>query len=99
MNHQDKQEEERRIWKNRIDDLKLSGLSVAQYGKSHALSVHQIYYWKSKFSDNQNDPSPPPKPKSSSPMIKIVPKTETRSSKLPDPKWVAELIKALHEIL
>ena len=98
MSHQENLEVERQIWKKRIADLSVRGLTVAQYGKTHALSVHQIYYWKTKFSENQNESSPAPKSKSPLPVVKIVPRTETKSSKLPDPRWVAELIKALHEV-
>jgi hypothetical protein len=98
MNYQEKMEEERQIWRKRISDLKASGVTVAQYGKANALSVHQIYYWKAKFSEIQNESSPPPKSKAASPVVKIISRVEGKSSKLPDPKWVAELIKALHEV-
>ncbi len=99
MNHQEKQEEERLVWKKRISDLTASRMTVAEFGKVHALSIHQIYYWKAKFSEPQTDLSPAPaKPKSNSPAVKILPKEEIKSSKLPDPKWIAELIKAIHEV-
>lgn len=99
MNHQEKLDEERQIWKKRISDLTASRMTVAEFGKVHALSVHQIYYWKAKFSDPQADsPQLPVKPKSSSPAVKILPNAENKSSKLPDPRWIAELIKAIHEV-
>jgi len=98
LNHQEKSEEDRQIWKERIAELSASGLTVAQYGKTQELSVHQIYYWKSKFANNSEKSSPPHKRETVSPLVKIISKAEIKSSKLPDPKWVAELIKALHEV-
>ncbi len=97
MDHNEKKKEERALWKNRITDLNISGLTVTQYAKTNDLSVHQIYYWKARLGDRSKNP-PTPKVEAVSPVIKITSKPSSNQSKLPDPKWIAELIKALHEV-
>lgn len=97
MNHQEKLAQDHQVWRKRIEDLNASGLTVSQYGKVNELSVHQIYYWKAKFSDVQNKSSTSPKVSAVSPLVKVVHKAEVKSTKLPDARWVAELIKAIHE--
>ncbi len=94
MDHQDKLEAERRLWQQRIKDFESTKLTISQYAKINDLSVHQLYYWRARF----KAPSSVPDSSSehSSPMVKVVnPKNES-SSRLPDPKWIAELIKALY---
>ena len=97
MDHKEKQREERALWKKRINDLNTSSVTVTQYAKANELSVHQIYYWKAKFKDRSRNP-PSLKAAEESSVIKVIPRLPARSSKLPDPKWVAELIKAIHEV-
>jgi transposase-like protein len=98
MDHKEKQEEERELWKKRIKDLGDSGLSVRQYAKANALSSHQIYYWKNKYSEEPRNQAAHIAEEPRSSVIKVIPKLPVKPSKLPDPKWVAELIKAIHEV-
>ncbi len=100
MNHQEKLEEERQIWNKRIAELAASGMTVSEYGKIHSLSVHQIYYWKTKFAGAPKNAAATAevKIKPSGPVVRVLAKPETKSSRLPDPKWIAELIKGLHEV-
>jgi transposase len=98
MDHKEKQEEERELWKKRIKDLGDSGLSVRQYAKANALSYHQIYYWKNKYSEEPRDQMTHTMDESRSSVIKVIPKQSIKPSKLPDPKWLAELIKAINEV-
>ena len=95
MNDENKQEE-RQLWKKRIEELNSSGLSVTQYAKIHGHSIHQIYYWKTKLTRRRHQ-SLPLKSEQESPAIKVIRLPEKKSSTLPDPKWVAALIKALSE--
>lgn len=89
-------QEERQLWKKRIEDLNTSGLSVTQFAKVHGFSIHQIYYWKTKLTRRRHQ-SLPLKAEPSSPAVKVIRLPEVKSSSLPDPKWVAALIKALSE--
>jgi|GEM_PF-6638519 len=91
MDHKD----EHWLWKKRISDFNASGLTVTQYAKANDLSVHQIYYWKTKFVEK---PITLPTPELKSSVIKVISERPSKSSTLPDPKWIAELIRALHEV-
>lgn len=42
-------EEKRREWKERYDNWKQSGSSVAGWCREQGLKVHQMYYWVQKF--------------------------------------------------
>ena len=95
MKDENKQEE-RQMWKKRIEELNSSGLTVIEYAKANEFSTHQVYYWKTKLSRRRNH-SIPLKPEQASSIVKVIPKTTGRSNKLPDPKWVAGFVKALSE--
>ena len=100
MDHQEKLEEERQIWMKRIEEFHASGLTVTQFCKTNDLSAHQIYYWKAKFTKKQQAKPVPVQPKAeqTSPLVKVITKSLEKKSQLPDAKWLAELIKALHEV-
>ncbi len=97
MDHKNKQEDEHWLWKKRISDLNASGVTVTQYAKANDLSVHQIYYWRTKFTETP-PASPSTKSEATSAVVKVISKPSAKSSNLPDPRWIAELIKAIHEV-
>jgi transposase-like protein len=97
MDHKDKLEKENFLWKKRISDLNAGGLTVTQYAKGNDLSVHQIYYWRTKFTEIP-PASPSTKSEATSAVVKVISKPSAKSSNLPDPRWIAELIKAIHEV-
>lgn len=97
MDHKDKLKEENLLWKKRISDFNASGLTVTQYATANDLSVHQIYYWRTKFTETTSA-FPSTKSETTSAVVKIISKPAAKSSNLPDPRWIAELIKALHEV-
>jgi transposase-like protein len=91
-------ENEKQIWKKRILDFEASGVTIAEFSKTHGFSVHQYYYWKNKIiKRNKVTTAPPPtSPGLQSQLIKVIPE-QRRPSKIPDPVWLANFIKALHE--
>jgi hypothetical protein len=90
-------ENETKIWKKRISDFEASGMTIADFSRTHGFSVHQYYYWKNKIIKNQSKSVPAPIPQApQSPLIKVVHQPLPISS-LPDPVWLASFIKALHE--
>jgi hypothetical protein len=98
VDHQEKLEEERQLWMKRIEEFHASGLTVTQFCKVNDLSAHQIYYWKAKFAKKPQAKPVQPKAEQISPLVKVITKSVEKKSHLPDAKWVAELIKALHEV-
>jgi transposase-like protein len=97
VDHQEKIQEERKVWKQRVSDFKTTGGSVSEFAKKHGISVHQFYYWRKKFFKEERLSSAKAKlfgtPQN---LIRVVASAE-KSSNLPDPKWLANFIKALHE--
>ncbi len=90
-------ENETKIWKKRISDFELSGMTIADFSRTHGFSLQQYYYWKNKIIKKQATPVSPPTPQASqSPLIKVIPQPLPIST-LPDPIWLANFIKALHE--
>ena len=45
------------VWRERIVDLRSSGMTVAAWAAAHDVSEHRTYYWASKFRAEQ-DPGP-----------------------------------------
>lgn len=91
-------ENEKQIWKKRIIDFEASGATIADFSKIHGFSLHQYYYWKNKIIKSQSKPTPAQTPQApQSPLIKVIPQPLPISS-LPDPVWLANFIKALHEV-
>lgn len=37
-------------WRDRLEDQRTSGLSIAAWCRQHHIPDHQFYYWKKKFS-------------------------------------------------
>ena len=91
------QKNETKIWKNRISDFEASGMTIADFSRTHGFSVQQYYYWKNKIIKSHSKPATVPTPQApQSPLIKVIPQHIPISS-LPDPVWLANFIKALHE--
>jgi hypothetical protein len=91
------QDNEEQIWKKRIVDFEASSASIAEFSKSHGFSAHQYYYWKNKIlKSKKNTVRLTTTPVPQSQLIKVV-HEEPRPSRLPDPVWLANFIKALHE--
>lgn len=93
MTHQEKLEHDRRLWKKKVEEYKASGLTATDFAKANNISVHQFHYWKDKFGGKSKTSSP--QPSKSSPLIKVIPSPKLQSKQLPDPQWLADLIKAL----
>jgi hypothetical protein len=90
------QENEKQIWKKRIVDFEASSASIAEFSKAHGFSVHQYYYWKNKILKG-NSTRLITSPALQSQLIKVIP-DQPRPSIVPDPVWLANFIKALHEV-
>ena len=92
------QENETKIWKKRISDFESSGMTIADFSRTHGFSLQQYYYWRNKIIKNEAKLASVPTPQASqSPLIKVIPQPLPISS-LPDPVWLANFIKALHEV-
>jgi len=92
------QENEIKIWKKRISDFEASGMTIADFSRTHGFSLQQYYYWKNKIIKSQSKPVPVLTPQApQSPLVKVFPQPLPISS-LPDPVWLANFIKALHEV-
>ena len=90
-------ENETKIWKKRISDFEASGMTIADFSRTHGFSLQQYYYWKNKIIKIQSKSSPGSNAKSlQSPLVKVIHQPLPFSS-LPDPVWLANFIKALHE--
>jgi len=90
-------ENEKQIWKKRILDFEASNTTIVEFSKAHGFSVHQYYYWKNKIIKTEIPATrlvTTPTPQSQ--LIKVIPQPLPISS-LPDPVWLANFIKALHE--
>jgi len=86
---------EKQIWKKRIVDFEASSASIVEFSKANGFSVHQYYYWKNKIlkgNSTRLHSSPAPQGQ----LIKVIPERPYPST-LPDPVWLANFIKALHE--
>jgi hypothetical protein len=96
MTHQQKLEHDRKIWKKKVEDFEASGLSATEFAKKNEISPYQFHYWKNKFATTskkvQVRSSESRKPM---PLIKVTTNTAIPSRQLPDPQWLADLIKAL----
>jgi hypothetical protein len=91
-------ENEKKIWKKKISDFEASGMTIADFSRSHGFSLQQYHYWKNKIIKNQSKPATAPTPHApQSSLIKVIPQPLPISS-LPDPVWLANFIKALHEV-
>lgn len=97
MEHKEKLNALNKQWKKTIDHFSQSGLSQVKYCQQYNLIAHQFYYWREKFSKKES--------KQLSPLIRVTAKTEVNGKgdrlghdSLPDPTWVAKLIKAIYEI-
>jgi hypothetical protein len=100
VKHNVKLEQERSYWKKKIQEFQDSGLSPTEFAKQNDVAIHKFYYWRTKFTKKNNivkSPSAPPMNSSKS-LIPVISKLSSPNKKLPDAKWLAELIKALHEI-
>ena len=47
------QQELEAVWRERIADLRSSGMTVAAWAAAHGVSEHRIYYWARKFRAGQ----------------------------------------------
>ena len=88
---------EKEVWKKKIAEFEASGTTIAEFSRAHGFSPHQYYYWKNKIITKKVTtalPSTSPAPQSQ--LIKVI--SEHRPvQRLPDPIWLANFIKALHE--
>lgn len=94
MNHQQKLAQLQELWKKRVDDFHASGMKTSDFARAQNFSVHQFYYWKDKFKSTvkKDGPSTENRPPS---FIKLKSTPAKASSHLPDPEWLAKLIRAL----
>ena len=52
----DEKEKLRLLWKERVKDYKVSGLSMKKYCEKQNLKVHQLQYWNQKYeTDNKEE--------------------------------------------
>lgn len=47
-----------RTWKKRINDYRVSGLSMKKWCETHDLKLHQLQYWNKKFKKEDLAPKP-----------------------------------------
>ncbi len=95
MSQQQKLAQLQLLWKKRFDDFKLSDMSASKFARVHNFSVHQFYYWKEKFEDqDKTESSARPAPSAAFVKLKAAP---SRSEVVfPDPEWLARFIRALN---
>jgi len=46
------------LWRDRIADLRSSGMTAARWAGAHQLPVGQVYYWLRRFRQEEEGPSP-----------------------------------------
>jgi hypothetical protein len=48
----------RLLWRKRVKDFRVSGLSMKKYSKENNLKIHQLQYWNQKYKgDNKKEAS------------------------------------------
>lgn len=96
MTHQERQEQKRKHWQKKINEFISSGMTATEFAKSQGISVHQFHYWKAKLVIGAKSNTAPTTKSEPTALIKVVQKEEPGFC-LPNPRWLAEFIKALHE--
>ena len=80
------------LWQVRLDEARAFPAGVSAYCRSKQISSSKFYYWRDKLLKN-------PGAKTALPPSRFIPVEVTRASEpqniLPDPRWVAELIRHL----
>lgn len=96
MTHQEQLEQNRKQWQKKINEFISSGMTATEFAKSQDISPHQFHYWKAKLLAGKKSATAPTTKLESSPLIKVIQKEEPVLC-LPNPRWLAEFLKALHE--
>ncbi len=47
------QQQNREVWRNRVDDFRASGLSGAAWCAAQGIKPHLLYYWTQQFSQTE----------------------------------------------
>ena len=82
-------EERQKKWREEVKSFQRSGLSYVKYCEAKDFSPSTLRYWETKLGFGRS-----PKVPSAFTPIRVE-RPSKSSAILPDPKWVAELIKAL----
>ena len=43
----------RLLWRERVQDFRVSGLTMKEYSKENNIKVHQLQYWNQKYKDDK----------------------------------------------
>lgn len=54
----EKQREVEALWRDRIADLRASGMTVAKWAEAHQLPAERVYYWRRRFRREEEGSSP-----------------------------------------
>ena len=86
-------------WQERIRQAQAHSGGFAAYCREVGLAEHRLYYWRKKLGTALPQRRPrPSKPTAAFVPVQLLPDPEpdvTSPFPLPDPKWVAELIRHL----
>lgn len=90
------QVEKRRFWRGHIAMAGRYAGSHKAYCRSQGISVHSFYYWKKRLlGDGAKSVALVPRPFV---PVEVTPPRIGMSSRLPDPRWLAEFILHLNGV-
>ena len=78
------------LWQGHLDDARVFPGGVSGYCRSKQISSSNFYYWRDKLAKKPSAKTTP------SPFMQVeVTRTPAPQNSLPDPRWLAELIRGL----
>ena len=85
------------FWKAHVEACAIYSGSISSYCKEHGLGKSQLTYYRQKFSEKKSKFAEVKSVEVSSPMPPLLAPRESiaNQQKLPDPKWLAALIREL----
>lgn len=84
-------ESKRQWWQNQTEAAEKYSGSIEEFCRSRQLTVHTFRYWKKKFAKESRTMLP----LSSFVAVEVTRSTESAALPLPDPRWLAALIREL----
>lgn len=80
------------VWQRRIDEARAFPGGVTAYCQSKQISSSKFYYWRGKLAKKPNVRSTPAPSRFT--QVEVI-RTPAPQNNLPDPRWIAELIRQL----
>jgi hypothetical protein len=84
----------RQYWKTQIDHFKNSGLSIRKFCIQEGHNEHTFGYWLDQHGERRKKVTPSKSNFLPVVVSSVTNENHTKSAVLPDPKWVADFLKA-----